>query len=854
MLPIDHHRDEIVAAFAANHPLVLKAPPGAGKTTGIPPMLIDAPEMPNGQIWLIQPRRLAARTAAARIASTIGCNVGDAIGYHVRGDRKCDHQTRVIAMTTGMALRRLQSDPYLESVGAVLLDEFHERSLEIDLMLAMTLQLRRSIRDDLRIAVMSATLDPEPIVQHIDHQTGDDSVALVSEGRMYPVEIEYSGSVDWRSYQRIDQIASAIKSVFSGRTSGGGNTIKNSDSSDNASRDHDVGDVLVFLPGVAEIRGVEDQLSIIDADVRTLYGAMSPRQQDQSLRPSNRRRIFLATNIAETSLTIDGVTTVIDAGKSKVLTFDSKVGLPRLQLSDISIASADQRAGRAGRTCPGRAIRLWPADRHRFRRPEDTPEIERGDLTSSILQLIDWGETSVASLPWLTPPKPSVIQHALQLLDRLGAITVDDDEDAKIAMTNRGREMARLPVHPRIAAMLIEAKRHDIAFVAAVVATMLSGEDPTRRAGRSIPLSLVDRVSMVFGDGVAGNQTSSFRREVSRLCRRMEIDEQAWSRASIDFNNRSLAMSLLAGFADRLCRRREDDHAAAVMAGGRGVKWRGDFGESELLLALDLDDASTEAWVRLAMPIDRQWIDDDQTIVRHQYLWDEEDQRVIARAIRSFAGLTLQQCPEKVSPCEPVRTLLMEQSASRPGELIPVGGRAADLLLRWRWLAEVGCDVLPKPPSDGQILQWISNFANSATSFEMIRNAAWFDTFAAELGYENLRELDRLAPSEIQVPGGRWATIIYPDSAAESRPRIEARVGEMFGWHQTPMLAGGRVKLQLHLLSPAGRVEQITDDLQHFWSVTYTAVRKDLRARYPKHHWPEDPTTAKATRNGLKPR
>lgn len=856
MLPIEKHRGEIVSAFAENQCLVLKAPPGSGKTTGVPPMLLDAPERknPGGQIWLIQPRRLAARTAAARIASNLDSQLGRRVGYHVRGDRKCDSNTRIIAMTTGVALARMQSDPFLENVDAVLIDEFHERSLDMDLLLAMSIELRRTLRDDLRIGVMSATVDPQPIADHITATTGGETTIVVSQGRMFPVTIEYGSSIDWRSFDRVKQLARATTSVF-------------------AQTDGDGGDVLVFLPGVAEIRGVAGELANLDADVRRLYGSMSPRDQDDALLPSDRRRIFLATNIAETSLTIDGVTTVIDSGKAKSMVFNSKVGLPSLELIDTSIASSDQRAGRAGRTRPGQAIRLWPSDRQRFRRPDDAPEILRGDLTSAILRLIQWGESDVLALPWLTPPSDSSVRHGFELLDRLGATKPADRSGAAaaIGVTDKGAEMVAMPVHPRIAAFIIEAKQYRIAPLAAVIATMLSVDDPTRSGAAKSELSLFGRLEMIIAGQCDRSRIGAFRREVTRLCKRIGLEDFDWSPGNVEIDRRAVAKCLLAGFVDRLCRRRADDPRRGVLASGRGVRWRDEIGDQELLIALQIDDASREAWLQLAVPVERTWIDDSLLRTSKHYHWDSENHRVIARASRAVAGLELQQWPEKVTACDEVASILVQQAVQNVWDMVPKGGDADGLLTRWRWLGQVGGleidgQSIPPPPDRDKMIRWITDFARTATSLTMIRQSAWYDTLAAELGYQNIRRLDTLAPVQLKVPGGRSVRVVYPEQSGEddrdfdrdirrdARPRIEAKIGELFGWRQTPLIAGGRVKLQIHLLSPAGRVEQITDDLHHFWTNTYTMVRKDLRGRYPKHHWPEDPTTAEATRNGLKPR
>lgn len=857
MLPIEEHRGEIVAALAAGRALVLKAPPGAGKTTGVPPMLVNAPETADliaaGQVWLVQPRRLAARTAAERIAATVGGGVGRHVGFHVRGQRRVSRDTRVVAMTTGMAMQYLQNDPFAEAASVVILDEFHERSVEMDLLLARLLQLRTAIRDDLRLVVMSATMDPRPIAKHIDVHSGvhgDDSsiggaVTITTRGRMYPVEVRYGDRIDWQRRDRMDQLASAVLAAATGQGDG-----------------REDGDVLVFLPGVAEIRSVADRVSQFEGEVRQLYGSMTPAQQDAALRPSERRRLFLSTNVAETSLTIDGVTMVVDSGKARVMTFDAAVSLPRLRLSDISVASADQRAGRAGRTRPGVAVRLWPANQHRFRKLDDAPEIRRGDLAGPMLSILRWGER-VADLPWLTPPRGDSVAAAEAILRQLGAVDVEG------GLTKWGEAMAELPVHPRLAAMMIRAGDLGCRRAAAEVAVLMSIEDPTRRAGANrartdrggaeVSIDLLDRLAMIRRGELPRGATKHFDHEVDRLLRRSPGGPDAGERA---FEPEELGRCVLAGFGDRLCRRRADDAGRGVMAGGRGVRLagRGDgagwLGQSELFVALDIDGEGEEARVRLAMAVRQEWIEPAWIETVREYEFDAGSGRVRCRGVRRCGGLELARWPEKTEPGAEAAKILADRVGDDVMSVLPVEGKAASILRRWRWAVGVGCETIPPVPKSDRWRELVESVAVSATSMEQLRRAGWVDYLSAEIGYEHLSELDRLAPVQMTVPGGRTVPLMYPrpGDGEGSRVRIEARIGELFGWTRTPRLAGGRVPLQIHLLSPAGRVEQITDDLQHFWAVTYSAVRKDLRGRYPKHHWPEDPSTATATRNGLQPR
>ncbi|MCG8650930.1 MAG: DEAD/DEAH box helicase, partial [Pirellulales bacterium] len=448
-LPIAPCLAEIVAALDVGQPVVLKAPPGAGKTTGVPPALLSTDLPTQGQIVLVQPRRMAARTAAARLAKQVRTPVGQDVGYHVRFDRRAGQETKLLVVTTGILLRRLQSDPLLEDVACVILDEFHERSLDLDLTLGMLHRIRTTLRPELKLMVMSATLDPQPIAEFLG-----DACPVISEGRSFPVDIEH---VKQRSQQRIEeQIAALVPGVLR----------------------QTKGHVLVFLPGVGEIRSTESVLQrtvSFDGDVLALYGDLAPKQQDAVLQNTGRRKLILATNVAETSITIAGVTAVIDSGLARVMRFDSAVGLPRLQLEPISQASAQQRAGRAGRTEPGRCIRLWPANTHRSRPERDTPEIERTDFSGAALTLAAWGEKDVFDFPWLTPPPEKSVSAAMILLQKLDALAADG------SATNLGRRMLSMPLHPRLARFLLAANDFGVVEDGTLAAALLTERDPFRR-------------------------------------------------------------------------------------------------------------------------------------------------------------------------------------------------------------------------------------------------------------------------------------------------------------------------------------------------------------------------------------
>ena len=841
-LPVNECLPDIVAAVDDGLPVVLKAPPGAGKTTGVPPALLNAGIADNGQIILVQPRRLAARTAASRIAKLVGAALGKDVGYQVRFDRKATAATKIVAMTTGILLRRLHADPLLEDISCVILDEFHERSLEMDLALGMIHRIR-SLRPELKLVVMSATLDPEPIVQFLG-----DAAAVTSEGRAFPVEIQHSKllSRDYIDQQIVDVLPKVLRST--------------------------PGHLLVFLPGVGEIRRTESAISQhgLDRDcvVMSLYGDLPPKEQDAVLSPSDRRKIILATNVAETSITIPGVTGVIDSGQARVMRFDANVGMPALRLEPISQASAEQRAGRAGRTEPGVCWRLWPANTHRSRRERETPEILRNDFCGAMLTLAAWGERDSAAFDWLTPPSTESVAAAKKLLIGLGAI----DPDGTITKT--GKRMLALPVHPRIARFMVDAAQRGVSKEASIAAALLTERDPFRSANHRVrtirgkqPTSaaahtssdIVDRVEKMqaFAAGDSNiniqigpaKQVQRVANQLSRLVGDIKPDPDS----STLSDEENLMRALLAAYPDRVARRRQAGSDRGVMVGGRGVKLdnRSLVKSSELFLCIDADSKGSEALVRAASAVQHDWL--DETLIRevNEPFFNPTAKGVVARRRRYFDDLLLSESPIECKPSESVAQMLFENTRLDINRLFPAKDKEiGNFIARVRFLAA----HMPNselPTLDDQGLQEILlQLCQSRTGFDQLRKAPWLDHLRGRYDYSQLQIIDKQAPEKMTVPSGNTIRIQYTDG----KPIMEVRVQELFGWKETPRLAGGTVPLQLHLLGPNRRPQQITEDLANFWSTTYTQVRKDLRRRYPKHHWPEDPLTAKATHNGLKPR
>ncbi|TWU60826.1 ATP-dependent RNA helicase HrpB [Rubripirellula tenax] len=831
-LPVSDCLVEIGDAIAKQLPVVLKAPPGAGKTTGVPPYLMETSVCGSGKILLIQPRRLAARSAAARLASIVGTTLGDDVGYQVRFDKKVTRNTRLIAMTTGILIRRLQDDPLLEDVSCVLLDEFHERSLEVDLALGMLHRIRTTLRPELSLVVMSATLDPQPIADFLGNAR-----AIISEGRAFPVDIKYTKTT---SRDRIsEQVVGVLPDVLRSTP----------------------GHVLVFLPGVGEIRSthraIVDRRLDRDATVMELYGDLSPGDQDAVLGPSDVRKIILATNVAETSITIPGVTAVIDSGQARVMRFDPHVGLPKLMLESISQASADQRAGRAGRTAPGVCHRLWPAAANTARRQLDTPEIARGDLSDAVLTLAAWGEKDVMAFPWLTAPPLDAVDQATELLRRLNAI----DESRNV--TETGHRMIRLPLHPRMSRFMIEAAHDSIVPDAAIVAAILTERDPFRGRMRPVVTHLVacdisDRLECMKrfrnGDSSAVENAPAARqilRVADQIKRMVDRSDAQPSRVVSDH---PIQAALLAAYPDRVARRRKPGDARGLMVGGRGVKL--DPGsacrDGDLFLCIDVDGRGTEASVRAATTIDERWLDKRLMLEIDEPFFNPTLAAVVARRRRYFDDLMLSESPIKCEPSAEVAALLARHAALNLENVFPAKDKdIAAFIDRVRFLTEHMPELELLPMDDAGVRDVLEQLCQSRTSIKELKTAPWLDHLKSRYDWQTLQSIEQYAPAKMKVPSGNSITVHY---AADRRPWMEVRIQELFGWSTTPKIAGGRIPLQLHLLGPNYRPQQITEDLQNFWNETYAHVRKELRRRYPKHHWPDDPTEAEATTRGLKPR
>lgn len=815
-LPIDGVLTEIVSTLRARGQLVLSAAPGAGKTTRVPPALLDAGLGEGRSIVVLEPRRIAARAAAEFIARARGEPVGRSVGYRVRFERRGGPGTRLWFVTEGVFGRWLAANPLLDDVGVVVLDEFHERHLQGDMALAVTRTLLTSVRPDLRLLVMSATLDVERLAAHLG-----DAPALTCPGRVHPVTIEHEA-------QPLDP------RILPARTAAA------------ATRALDTpGDVLTFLPGLREIRRTADLLapfaSTRNIDVLTLHGDLPLDAQHRALSAGPRRRIVLATNVAETALTVEGVSSVVDSGLARVAFFDARHGINGLHTRPISQASAAQRAGRAGRLGPGRCIRLWPVSEHAGRRAHETPEILRLDLTRLLLELRAWGLERATALPWLDPPPAASLRRAETLLVALGALSADGD------VTDVGRRMLALPVEPRVARMLLEAQRHGCVHAVARVAAIATERDilrSDRAGGRRTdrppgPCDLLLRLELLEHPAGHGELDPGAVRVVERSATQLlRLLGPPGAQETPDPD--AVRRCVLAGFADRLCLRRAPGSPRARMTGGTGVTLAPEsiVREAELFVAVDLERSiGPDAVVRSACGVERAWVAQrtERTLV-----FDPTRERVVARTRTCCADLVLDEQVRTEVGVEEAGPLLAEAATADPSAAAAPGPALVHWLGRLRFLrAALPEAALPDP--DTLFTSAVHTVAGRCTSFAALRAHDLMAVCNGLLSYPQQRLLDSEAPAVLRLPSGRSARIDYP---IERGPTVAARVQELFGLRESPRVARGRVGLTIELLAPSGRPVQVTGDLASFWRATYPEVRRELRGRYPKHAWPEDPLAA----------
>jgi ATP-dependent helicase HrpB len=826
VFPVDRVLPALAASLASNRTVVLQAPPGSGKTTRVAPFLLDAPWLAGRKILLLEPRRLAARAAAAYMARQRGGAVGGTIGYHIRLERRIGPQTRIEILTEGLLTRRLLDDPELADTGLILFDEFHERSLAADMGLALALDARRALRPDLRLAVMSATIRPGPVAAHL----GDADIHQ-ADARCYPVETRLLGHVSAAPLpsRAAEAVCRALR--------------------------EEPGSILVFLPGEGEIRRTLERLREAElppeVSLHPLYGALPPGEQDAAVAPAppGRRKVVLATSIAETSLTIEGIRVVIDSGWMRVPRFSPRHGMTRLETLRVTRDRADQRRGRAGRLEPGVCYRLWDEAADRQISAEALPEILEADLAPTVLQAADWGSAAPDGLPWLTPPPDAGWRQAVGLLHELGALNAPAPDPAGSgrawpAITARGREMARHPVHPRLAHMILEAARERCARQACLVAAVLS-EAPAESALRreTDVRVLLDRL------GREGGARDRFALRVRELARQ-------WGQAYPARDARELPAGRLLAWAypDRIARRR-DAAGRYLLRGGRGavLGTSEPLAQTEWLVAAELQDGAAEARIRLAAPLTVEEVEEafgGEFEERTETYWDARAEAVQAVRRIGLGAITLREGGQAAPDPAALRAALYEGIRQKGIDQLPWTKNARALQSRVAFLRqampELGWPDLSEEALAADLDAWLGPHVEGIMRWSRVQALDLMSILLATLDARGVprRRLDELAPTHIRVPSGSSVPIRYEGDT----PYLHVRIQEVFGMTQTPRVAAGRVPVVMSLLSPAQRPVQVTRDLESFWSTGYALVRKDLRGRYPKHYWPEDPCEATATR------
>jgi ATP-dependent helicase HrpB len=875
-LPVDAVIPELLTALREKGAVVVAAPPGSGKSTRVPPALLG---VVSGQVLLLQPRRLAARALARRIADERGGNLGEEVGYQVRFDRVGSPRTRLWVMTEGLLTRRLTEDPYLEGVDAVVLDEVHERSIHTDACLAYLAELRRTLRPELKLVAMSATMDHQRLAAFLD------AAVIDAPGRTYPVMVRHQPVLPGQRPH--EAMATAVAQAVVA-----------------AVRDADGGDVLVFLPGMGEIRHSEravldafarEGISEDAAEVVPLHGSLPPEQQDRALAPrppGAPRLVVLSTNVAETSVTIPGVRTVIDTATARVLRCNPATGLDELRLEPISVASAVQRAGRAGRTAPGQAIRLATPLMDSSREAFTDPEVRRIDLAPLVLILKRWGYHDVATFPWFEAPEPARLVAATALLSELGACAGPAG-----ALTPLGEDLAQLPVHPRIGRMLRDAARDgEPALGAALAAVIGEREIRLRDAPPADPQAAdaMDRLRLLqeaeaarFSlslrsrgiDPGAAREAAQVRRDLERLARELSPGKAGLSpaakgaaessgpvsladrRAAAEAQDRHVVRLLLAAHPDRVAKRTAPDSNRAMMVGGIAVELDGGSAVAaakgrprpELLLAISLTAVGGGTMqVRQAAELTTEDIEavfPGRIERRTRLWWDAARGRVEAQVGHWYRDLAIRMVAGAQADPGEVATFLARELSADIETIIKADAAAADLLARWRWLHAAAPDLamrhgIPAPPDATALAALLPQWCAGHRTRDDVLARAKVDSLQAEWPWAARQALDDLAPSHLPVPTGNRIRLDYQDADAERPPVLAVRLQELFGEAATPRLAEGRIPVLLHLLGPNYRCEQITRDLAGFWATTYPQVRKDLRGRYPKHSWPDNPLTA----------
>lgn len=838
-LPIHAALPDLLDALREHNNVVLQAPPGAGKTTAVPLALLDCDWLDDRKIIMLEPRRLAARSAAARMADLLGESVGQTVGYQIRAERKTSKDTRILVVTEGILTRLLQSDPELAQTALVIFDEFHERNLQGDLSLALCLQSQEYLRDDLKLLVMSATLETEAVAEVLGG-----APVIRSEGRSFPVHIHYL------AHQQLPADKRQMPNVVARQI---GEWLE-----------RESGSLLAFLPGVGEIRKVESLLheqldSQSGITIAPLYGDLSKQQQDTAIAPAptGQRKVVLATNVAETSLTIEGIRIVVDSGLMRESRFDPNTGMNRLVTTSISRASATQRSGRAGRLCEGVSVRLWSESQQDSLAAKNTPEILLCDLAPLMLELAQWGVSEVDELRWLDLPPPGAISQAQGLLQQLGAI------DSELRITRHGSAMLALGTHPRLGHMMLKSTDWGLMEHACLLAAQLSERDIFRGEARW-NRNMQQRIDTLQGKARATSadhgaiqrirqQAKTWQRQLQNL-----VGTDAAPSEAIDSGDR-VGVLLGLAYPDRIAKNRHDRERRFLLSGGRGAHFSHDdeLALADYLVIAELDGQGRDARIQLAAEISERALRQafpelitEETAVR----WDEASGRAVASVRTSIGRIVLDERPAPDISSELLSRALLDAIRQKGLQILPWSKEATALRARVEFLRHMA----DEPPnslgdlefpdwSDGTLTEtleeWLLPHLTGMNKLEQLKQLDLFLILKTGLDWPLQQKLDELAPTHMSVPSGSRIAIDY----SEEVPVLPVRLQEMFGQAQTPAILKGQYPLMIHLLSPARRPVQVTRDLASFWANTYHEVRKELRIRYQKHYWPDDPVSAQAT-------
>ena len=827
-LPILEIIPDIKKKLELHNTVILQAPPGAGKSTILPLQLLDEPWLQGKKILMLEPRRLAARAVANRMSSLINEQVGTTVGYRVRFDNKVSKQTRIEVLTEGILTRMLQQDNTLEDVRLVIFDEFHERSLHADLALALCREMQQVIREELRILIMSATLDGEKLSSLLGN-----APILTSAGRQYPIELLYLPQENINSASLNSNVSLPVQTAKAVRK---------------ALAEYE-GDILVFLPGAGEIQRTQELLQnefvssfgVENISIQPLFGDLPLSKQQEAIlpHPQGKRKVILSTSIAETSLTIEGIKIVIDSGYCRAPRFDPKTGLTRLDTIRVTQDMATQRAGRAGRTSSGICYRLWNQASHQHLLPHRNPEILEADLAPTMIELAQWGIQDLNTLAWLSPPPPSAVGQAQRILEELGALNFSK-------ITKRGKEMLRLPTHPRIAHLLLEGQEYGLIALATDVAAILEERDPLQKeAGANLTLRIEALRKWRNKEFVSADKNVLERIERLAGQWRKHFSVSPDNTAPVD---QEVGKLLAAAYPERIAKQREQSHRYRL-SNGKIVKLNehDPLSHETYLAVAHLDAGTTEGRIYLAAPLSP---DDILHLATEKKVitWDAQNGLLIARNEKRIGDIILESKPLKIIP-EEERIKILCDVVRKEGLTIL---NQTEQILDWK--ARLSSIKAWRPDeewpdiSDEHLLntleEWLAPYIIAIKKREEFFKLDLYMILSGLLSYQQTQQLEILAPSKIKVPSGSMISLAYQSDGKS--PVLAVRLQEMFGLLDTPTVNEGRMKVILHLLSPGYKPVQITQDLKSFWKNAYPEVRKELRIRYKRHHWPEDPWTAEA--------